>query len=249
MRKLIILCTVICFGFIAFGQNGEEEAIIKATRAKIDAYQNRDIAGWMDGWQHDAKVSNTVTTNDFYFSVKGWDSLKVSIERDFKQNPKPDSTIRISLDNFSVRTGGNMALVEYDLTFTPLTDQSAIFPYTGISRYHGYEVLAKENGQWKTNTRIVTLPESYNVNNHATEVDINTAGYDLFLAKKIDEAIEVFKLNVKLFPGSWNTYDSLGEAYAAAGNKKEAIANYEKSIQLNPKSDAGREALAKLKQK
>ena len=52
-----------------------------------------------------------------------------------------------------------------------------------------------------------------------------------------------------MFPDSWNVYDSLGEAYAAAGNKKEAIENYEKSIKLNPKSESGIAVLAKLKQK
>ncbi|HMG69058.1 MAG TPA: tetratricopeptide repeat protein, partial [Chitinophagaceae bacterium] len=66
---------------------------------------------------------------------------------------------------------------------------------------------------------------------------------------KINEAVEIFRMNVKLFPDSWNTYDSLGEALALAGNKKEAIENYEKSVQLNPKSDGGIAALAKLKQK
>ena len=45
----------------------------------------------------------------------------------------------------------------------------------------------------------------------------------------------------------WNTYDSLGEAYMMAGNKKLAIENYEKSIKLNPKSESGKAALAKLK--
>jgi Flp pilus assembly protein TadD len=59
----------------------------------------------------------------------------------------------------------------------------------------------------------------------------------------------VFKLNVQLHPESWNVYDSLGEAYAAAGDKKNAIANYEKSIQLNANSQGGKDALAKLKQK
>ena len=141
-----------------------------------------------------------------------------------------------------------MAFADYDRIVTPSADQSKIFPYTGVVRFHDYEMLVKENGQWKTNTRIITSPESYNANGHTAEIDLNTAGYDLLAAKKINEAIEVFKLNVKLFPDSWNVYDSLGEAYAAAGNKKDAIENYEKSIQLNPKNDSGKETLAKLKQ-
>lgn len=62
----------------------------------------------------------------------------------------------------------------------------------------------------------------------------------------INDAIEVFKLNVKLHPNSWNPYDSLGETYALAGNKDLAIENYETSIKLNPKSDTGKEALKKL---
>lgn len=60
---------------------------------------------------------------------------------------------------------------------------------------------------------------------------------------------DVFKLDVQLYPDSWNTYDSLGEAYAAAGQKDLAIQNYEKSIQLNPKNDIGKQALAKLRGK
>ena len=50
-------------------------------------------------------------------------------------------------------------------------------------------------------------------------------------------------------PNSFNVFDSLGEAYALAGNKKLAIENYEKSMQLNPKNTNGEEALAKLKAK
>jgi len=40
---------------------------------------------------------------------------------------------------------------------------------------------------------------------------------------KINEDIEVFRLNVTLRPNAWYPYDSLGGALAIAGNKKEAI--------------------------
>lgn len=61
------------------------------------------------------------------------------------------------------------------------------------------------------------------------------------------EAIEVFKLNVEAFPQSFNAYDSLGEAFAAAGEQELAVKNYEKSLELNPKSQSGIDALKKLK--
>ena len=43
--------------------------------------------------------------------------------------------------------------------------------------------------------------------------------------------------------------DDAEEAYAAAGEKDLAIKNYEKSLQLNPNSQGGIEALKKLKGK
>ena len=66
---------------------------------------------------------------------------------------------------------------------------------------------------------------------------------------KLKEAIELFKINVQLYPQSWNVYDSLGEAYANSGDTALAVQNYEKSVQLNPNNDTGKAALAKLKGK
>jgi len=79
------------------------------------------------------------------------------------------------------------------------------------------------------------------------EDEINDLGYSLLYSGKKSEAIEIFILNVEAFPNSWNAYDSLAEAYMINGNKKMAIENYEKSIQLNPTNEAGKKNLEKLK--
>jgi len=71
----------------------------------------------------------------------------------------------------------------------------------------------------------------------------------LLEAKKINEAIVIFKLNVKEYPDSWNVYDSLGEAYMNNGENKLAIENYEKSVQLNPDNTGGKNMLKKLNPK
>ena len=81
------------------------------------------------------------------------------------------------------------------------------------------------------------------------ERGINSAGYALMADGKLKEAIELFKMNVQLYPQSWNVYDSLGEAYANSGETALAVQNYEKSLQLNPKNETGKAALAKLKGK
>jgi tetratricopeptide (TPR) repeat protein len=249
MRKITILYIFVLFGVIVHAQNGEQENIKKAVQAKYEANRDRNLEAWMASWQHDPHASNTFIGRDGYNSINGWDSLRAMMEADIKQNPKPDNANTIAIDNFFIRSDGNLATAEYDVVFTPKSDQSSIFPYVGSFKLRCHDVLVKENGQWKTTSRIATSPQSYNANGHAAEMDLNTAGYDLLFAKKVKEAIEVFKLNVQLHPESWNVYDSLGEAYAAAGDKKNAIANYEKSIQLNANSQGGKDALAKLKQK
>jgi tetratricopeptide (TPR) repeat protein len=65
--------------------------------------------------------------------------------------------------------------------------------------------------------------------------------------KKIDEAIEVFKLNTTDFPNSANAWDSLADGYQNKGDKESAIKYYEKSLELNPQNKNAAEQLKKLK--
>ena len=89
----------------------------------------------------------------------------------------------------------------------------------------------------------VGQPAIYNFD----EDELNALGYQLIRTNKVAQAIRILQLNVEAYPQSSNAYDSLGEAYMDDGNKKEAIANYEKSIQLNPKNRNGALILQKLK--
>jgi hypothetical protein len=79
------------------------------------------------------------------------------------------------------------------------------------------------------------------------EAELNSLGYQLLRAKKFDDAIRIFQLNVEAYPQSSNVYDSLGEGYMNAGNQAQAIANYEKSVQMNPKNQNGVTMLKKLR--
>jgi tetratricopeptide (TPR) repeat protein len=68
----------------------------------------------------------------------------------------------------------------------------------------------------------------------ATEIELNTYGYQLIGQNQLDEAIKIFKMNIKNHPGSWNVYDSLGEALNLKEDKKGAKKNYEKAYELAP---------------
>ena len=83
-------------------------------------------------------------------------------------------------------------------------------------------------------------------NNNFDEGELDGLGYQLIKTRKFKEAIRIFQLNVEAYPQSSNTYDSLGEAYMDNGNKPEAIANYQKSLELNPKNGNAVKMLQKL---
>jgi tetratricopeptide (TPR) repeat protein len=80
-----------------------------------------------------------------------------------------------------------------------------------------------------------------------TEVPVNSLGYELMAAGRLDQAIEVFSLNAAAFPHSANAWDSLGEAYRTRGDKEAAIRSYQKALELNPNQGSAIEALRILR--
>ena len=81
------------------------------------------------------------------------------------------------------------------------------------------------------------------------ESEFNALGYRLMGAGEMKAAVEIFKLNVELYPKSANVYDSLAEAYMNSGDTKKAIKNYRKSLELNPDNTNAKEMLKKLEKK
>jgi CubicO group peptidase (beta-lactamase class C family) len=82
-----------------------------------------------------------------------------------------------------------------------------------------------------------------------TEDDLNTWGYKLIAINKIEKALEIFKLNVRFFSKSGNTYDSLAETYALLGMNSDALKNYEIALKLNPSNSNANNQIEKLKEK
>jgi CubicO group peptidase (beta-lactamase class C family) len=108
-------------------------------------------------------------------------------------------------------------------------------------------LLAKLKGMDTMLRRYDELKNSGDPKKRPEEFVLNMLGYQSLQGGNTDEAIKLFARNVEEFPQSGNVYDSLGEAYAAAGKKELAIENYEKSLKLDPKNDNAKNWLKKLK--
>jgi predicted Zn-dependent protease len=81
------------------------------------------------------------------------------------------------------------------------------------------------------------------------ENDLNDWAYRMLNGGgKPKEALEVFKLNVFLYPTSANVYDSVAEAYEANGNRDLAIVHYKRSLELDPKNTNAAQQLKRLGQ-
>jgi len=108
------------------------------------------------------------------------------------------------------------------------------FPQTDVKL--ACEAIAMKEEQYRA-----SYPDLSNI--------INRAGYQFLRLNQVSSALEVFRLNVGLFPDSWNVYDSYGEALLASGDRESAIPNYRKAMELNPNSKSASNMLKKLDRK
>jgi len=108
--------------------------------------------------------------------------------------------------------------------------------------------IGKEEGPQAMLTRYSELsrsnPEGYTMR----ESDFNQAGYQLMEEEHMEEAGVMFMLNTRLHSQSPNAYDSLGDYYAAKGDKERAKASYQQALKLNPDFTASKQKLEKLNQ-
>jgi len=76
----------------------------------------------------------------------------------------------------------------------------------------------------------------------------NQYGYFLLKHKKYDKAIKMFRKQVELAPGKANPHDSLGDGLRAAGRLEEALAEYQKALQINPDFKASKKKIQQIRE-
>ena len=117
-------------------------------------------------------------------------------------------------------TGSNSVFSASNAILNILNQQSYKAVNQNFTRLYGSTVVNIGISEAKTLlTKFLYNPEMYNV----TEREINRLGYELLRKNKKIEAVETFNTITKLFPNSWNAFDSYGEALLLNNQKEEAI--------------------------
>ncbi len=70
-----------------------------------------------------------------------------------------------------------------------------------------------------------------------SEGELNRLGFLLLQAERPKDAIEIFKLNVEIFPKSTKAYESLGEGYLSDGQMGMGLVTYKKALELDPDNE------------
>ena len=68
------------------------------------------------------------------------------------------------------------------------------------------------------------------------EQTLSDLGHQMLEDSRIPDAIEIFKLNIEIYPTFTNGYNNLGEAYMKIGDKELAKMNFKKSLELDPEN-------------
>jgi CubicO group peptidase (beta-lactamase class C family) len=81
------------------------------------------------------------------------------------------------------------------------------------------------------------------------ENNLNVLGYNFLNQDKTKLAQDIFKVNMTLYPDSFNVYDSYAEACMKTGAIDLAILNYNKSLNLNPENSNAKQMLKQLQER
>ncbi len=78
------------------------------------------------------------------------------------------------------------------------------------------------------------------------EQGLNVFGYELMNTGKVEQARDLFFINMKLYPKSSNVYDSYAEACLKLGDKREALINYKRAAAMDPNNGNAARIVAEL---
>jgi D-alanyl-D-alanine-carboxypeptidase/D-alanyl-D-alanine-endopeptidase len=135
-----------------------------------------------------------------------------------------------------------------DLAYHILAPSVPVKPYRYIWALHDLVLeTAKNKNIDKAIEEYKTMKASRSPGLVFDAAQLNYVANDLRIAKKMSAAIKILELNAEEYPNNSTVFETLGEYYKRSGKKKEAIAAFEKAVQLDAKNEHAKWLLEKLK--
>ncbi|NRD21844.1 hypothetical protein HNV10_01235 [Winogradskyella litoriviva] len=196
--------------------------------------------------------------NPNFISLNGTNTVNEQLYRDLEIEDNYSEIALIIVSSYFAKNLGELdtfrslkSIQEDANSLFLLINEELGNPYKDIERVtRKYKTLDKLLNTGKTSDEIIAVikaqdredPE-YNI----SERYINSVGYYyLNTLKQQEDALKIFKLNIELYPESWNPYDSYGEGLLHIGDKERAIKFYKKSLELNPDNENAIKVLKEL---
>lgn len=95
----------------------------------------------------------------------------------------------------------------------------------------------------------LAIKQTDSLNEIIKEHYFNRLGYNKINANKFDEALDIFKINIELYPNSSNVYDSYADALKRKGDTVQAIIFYKKSLKIDSGNKRAKKFIEKFDKK
>ncbi len=210
-----------------------EAAIVFDPAKTYDRQVSRDIID---------EITGRYILDDFHImEIKSENSTLSFTITDFV----PESDFLVTSDLY-LQKNGDFETNIFNVFVQLPTDTNAIGSEIGINWMGQEKTLIRAPENFVPTLEAISMDAGNEVKFHKLENFINGIGYDNLREGNINKALELFKLNVNLFPDSYNTFDSYAEALLKSGDKEAAIINYKRSVDLNPGHENGKRVLKEL---
>jgi CubicO group peptidase (beta-lactamase class C family) len=204
-----------------------------------------DIARWIIALREGRLLKTKAALDTLWTAGKYNDGSPTQWALGWVTKPRPKHSAVIATG------GGRAAFFVYpddDLAVVVLTNLAGAFPEEFIDELAGFydpEISASDpvtalriqlrRRGFERAIEVYNELKKNDSNFRPSETDLNDWAYRMLNGGgRKKEALEIFKLNVFLYPGSANVYDSLAEAFEAHGERELAIKNYRRSLELDP---------------
>ena len=218
---------VLCFLFFACGTNGNSDEFIDKVSGRylynsdevIEVYFNENKLQMK--WRGATRIE-PLKVNDNTFYVK-----EMNEKIQFLTNPSNQ--------------------LEYIVLVPKEENNAIIYNYRKLNDEEKVPSEYLENNEFdKALDAFLAIKKIDSLDCAINEGDLNRLGYRKLNDEKYVESINIFRINVALYPNSSNVYDSLGEAYMKSGDTIQAIENYKRSLALDSGNSRAKRQLKKL---